>query len=229
MPNLLSDLRIWLSSKWRLFELRCTHPDSHVHRGVHVDRRSTLGRSIVLFPRASIISSAIGDYTYVQQDSQVVGTDIGKFCSIGMEVQIGLPAHALDMASTHPAFYLRETPIPRTFSATDKISMGKRTVIGHDVWIGQRAMLMGGVSVGTGAVIGAGALVTRDVPPYAIVAGAPARPMRYRFDEALRVRLLASPCWDMPDNWLAAHVDDFVDPIRLLRAMEREPVLGAIL
>ena len=81
-------------------------------------------------------------------------------------------------------------------------------------------MIMSGVTVGTGAIIGAGSIVTKDVPPYAIVVGAPARLLRYRFDEELINRLLASKWWEMSDNWLEAHVDQFLDPIRLLAALD---------
>lgn len=114
-------------------------------------------------------------YIY-SKNSVVVNAIIGKFCSIAAGVNIGLGQHPVEYVSTHPSFYSVSQPIAKTYSGSDLFEPFKgRINIGHDVWIGQNVLVMDGLKIGTGAIIAAGAVVTKDVPPYAIVAGVPAR------------------------------------------------------
>ena len=209
----------------KTYLLRCRFKESILHDDVLVDAHSKLGRYNVLFNRVCLVDSSIGDHTYVQQDSQIISATIGKFCSIGMRVNIGLPRHAIETASSHPIFYLKNTPLAKTYCVQDKMDVMRHTIIGHDVWIGQSAMVMGGVRIGTGAVIGAGAVVTKDVPDYGIVVGVPAKILRYRFEASTRQRLLASKWWEMSEEWLQLHVDNFLVPEDLLVQLEKNPVL----
>ncbi len=135
----------------------------------------------------------IGAMSYLRGECELANVShIGRFCSIGNGVQIGQDraGHPLDWLSTHPFAHAVESLHYSSNLAP--------AVIGHDVWIGRDAMIMEGVSVGTGAVIAARALVTHDVPPYAIVAGTPARIIRYRHDECLAGELLDSQWWHLP-------------------------------
>lgn len=146
-------------------------------------------------------SLRIGAMTYIRSESELLNiTEIGRFCSISNNVILGQErggrGHLLEGVTTSPFQLEMETSIAE---GNEDLSPG--TVIGHDVWIGRDAMIMEGVTIGTGAVIGARALVTRDVPAYAIVAGNPARIIRYRHPPELALRLLESCWWDIdPDE-----------------------------
>jgi hypothetical protein len=126
--------------------------------------------------------------------------------------------HPLEpFVSTHPIFYLRGPFAPWNLATRNYRSEYQPTTVGNDVWIGLRAAIRDGAVVGDGAVIAAGAIVTRDVPPYAIVAGVPARIIRYRFTPAIIRSLLAFKWWDRDEPWLRANWLRFHDVERLLR------------
>lgn len=122
-------------------------------------------------------------------------TKIGSFCSIAANVVIGAASHPVDWLSTHPIQY---NGIFRDHFSTElnHNTGNQNTIIGNDVWIGANVCIKEGVTIGDGAVIGAGAVVTKDVPPYAIMIGSPARILRYRFDESTIQRLLESKWWE---------------------------------
>jgi acetyltransferase-like isoleucine patch superfamily enzyme len=140
----------------------------------------------------------IGDYSYANRGAILFSGTIGKFCSIAHYALIGPENHPVDHLSTAPVLYsgaLLGTP-----SGWEEFT--SPPVIGSDVWIGANAVVMQGVTIGHGAIVGAGAVVTRDVAPYTIVGGVPARPIRARFDEATIGGLLESSWWDLPADEL---------------------------
>lgn len=134
----------------------------------------------------------IGAHTYIRSDSLLsLVSSIGRFCSIGSDVVIG------QEKNTHPTDWLSSHPFQYTDTALGYTPKIDHAVIGHDVWIGHSAMILEGVTVGTGAIVATRAVVTRDVPSYAVVAGVPAKIVRYRHPPEMIERLLRSEWWNL--------------------------------
>lgn len=218
--SLFHDIRIYLGKTRNLARVRRKHPTCTIRPDSHVCEDSILGGYNYIGHGAVILRASLGAHTYVQKGSVIIHADVGKFCSIAAGVCITLGGHPLTHASTHPAFYSCTQPLGKSFCDADEFEpFGVRTRIGHDVWIGQGATILDGVDVGTGAVVACSAVVTKDVPPYAIVGGVPAKVIRYRFDAGMRQRLLASAWWDLPDADLQAMRGSFKEPEVFLRTM----------
>lgn len=163
-----------------------------------VDRSTEFGGHNKVYGHVYLSNSALGRLSYVGPHSVIANSDIGAFCSIGPEVRIGPGFHPTTWLSTHPAFYSTAMQTSYSFVTDMKYTESKRTLVGNDVWIGARAILMDGVQIGDGAVIAAGAVVTKDVPPYAIVGGVPARLLRMRFEASVISELLDWKWWTLP-------------------------------
>lgn len=160
----------------------------------------------------SVFSGQLGRYSYLGEDCRI-NAKIGKFCSIGQRVvTVGGTHPTRTWVSVHPAFYSDAKQCGTSFvSKTLFEEATPPAVIGNDVWIGAGAMLVGGVTVGNGAVIAAGAVVTKDVPPYTVVGGVPAKEIRRRVDAETAERLEKTAWWDWPDARLQENCADFVD------------------
>jgi phosphonate metabolism protein (transferase hexapeptide repeat family) len=170
-----------------------------------------LGRYTEVGARTSLIEVELGDYSYIGGDGDAIYASIGKFCSIAAHVRINPGDHPMQRISQHHFSYRASAYFD---GAEDDAAFfawrrSRPVSIGHDVWIGHGAILLAGRSIGNGAVIGAGSVVTRDVPAYAIVAGVPAKPIRRRFPQELASRIEALAWWDWDHGRLRQALDDF--------------------
>lgn len=141
--------------------------------------------------------TSLGTGTYANA-ARLNSAVAGRFCSIGFDAIVGVGEHPLDRISSHPLFYSSSNPLGVAWVGDNSFSEVQSVHIGSDVWIGARAIVLGGVKIGSGAVIAAGALVTKEVPPYAVVAGVPAKVIRFRFDDEVIAALLDLRWWDAP-------------------------------
>ena len=167
-----------------------------------IDHESMVDKKAKIYRKTKIFRSKIDSYTYVAPNTTIICTDIGKFCSIAEHCSIGLAKHSLRNISTSPIFTSHNNALNIKWTTKQSFEEYSRTVIGNDVWIGARVIIMGGVKIGNGAVIGAGSIVTKDVPDYAIVVGVPARTIKYRFNQPLINKLIEIGWWDKSDDEL---------------------------
>jgi phosphonate metabolism protein (transferase hexapeptide repeat family) len=188
----------------RLGETPSVHPTANV-------TDSALGRFVELGEGVRVLNSTIGDYSYAERFCDIANASIGKFVNIASFVRIGATDHPMHRASLHhflyrSSWYWDDTEDDAAFFAH---RAARRATIGHDTWLGHGAMVMPEVTVGDGAVVAAMAVVTRDVAPYAIVAGVPAREVKRRFAPAVAERLMALGWWDWDHARLRAALADF--------------------
>lgn len=158
-----------------------------------------------------ITHSRIGNYSYCDRYCDIANATVGMFANIASFVRIGATDHPLDRASLHHFMYRSAAYWPDAQDDADWFEKrrARRAVIGHDTWIGHNAQIKPEVTLGHGAVVASGAVVTRDVPAYAIVAGVPARVIRMRLPEDLAARMIALAWWDWDHALLRAALDDF--------------------
>lgn len=162
----------------------------------------------------------IGKYSYIGNNSFVSDTDIGCFTSISTDCYIGGTSHPTDWVSTSPVFHKWENIMKKNF-ARHEFEIFKRTTIGNDVWIGNRVMIKAGVKIADGAVIGMGSIVTKDIGPYEIWAGNPARLIRKRFDDETIDAFEKMKWWEWDDNTIEKYADKFTVPSELIEAWKR--------
>jgi len=181
-----------------------------VHEGARVTA-CRLGRYTEVGARTILLETELGDYSYIVQDGEVAYTTIGRFCSLASHVRINPGNHPMERASQAHFTYRAGAywPEEKDEDAFFDRRRAQPVAIGHDVWIGHGAIVLPGRRIGTGAVVGAGAVVTRDVAPYTIVVGNPARPVRERFPAAITQRMQALAWWDWDHERLRRALPDF--------------------
>jgi acetyltransferase-like isoleucine patch superfamily enzyme len=201
------------SLKSRFTAAAATNQKLNYHTGKHTNiQASEISPYTSIGDHCYLFRSVIKDYTYLASNINVMNATIGKFCSIAQGVSISLGKHpSSKFVSTHPAFFSVNKQAGFTFATDNHFAEMGNTTIGNDVWIGTNAIIMDDIIIGDGAIVGAGAIVTKNVAPYAIVAGNPAKIIRYRFDADEISFLLTFQWWEKDINWIKANYHQFHD------------------
>jgi acetyltransferase-like isoleucine patch superfamily enzyme len=171
-------------------------------KGIVFIRNSTFGKNNLV--HASMIQNcAIGDYTYISKNTYLKNCVIGKYCCIAPNVAIGYGEHPTNtFVSVHPVFYANTNFLGYTFGKENYFEEHHKTTIGNDVWVGANVIIKGGVKIGNGAIVAAGAVVTKDVADYTIVGGVPAKLIKARFEQDEISFLQDYKWWDKDFDFL---------------------------
>ena len=164
------------------------------------------------------INSSLGDFSYICEYSDIIYTEIGKFSNIAAYCRINPGNHPMERPSLHHFTYrckqfgFMDNDYPEFFNWRSI----QKVIIGHDTWLGHGVIVMPGVTIGNGAVIGSGAVVTKNIPPYTIAAGIPAKVVRPRFPQEIASKIIKTAWWDWPFEKIKENLEDFKDIRRFL-------------
>ena len=184
---------------------------------------SEVGINNFIGSNSSLVRSKLGNYSYISKNSTIFNAEIGKFCSIAENVSIAGGVHPTQtFVSTHPVFYSIKKQCGITF--TDKNYFNEfteRIVIGNDVWIGKNTIILNNTKIGDGSIIAAGSVVTKDVPPFSIYGGVPAKKIKDRFSQQQISILSEDRWWDKDESWLRKNyllmhdITDYINHLKL--------------
>ncbi|MBD1395399.1 CatB-related O-acetyltransferase [Mucilaginibacter glaciei] len=208
--NPLGQYLSWLKCKgW----YQINHWGQHLRIG-YLSRISnvTFGRYNIVGEHCMLINCSMGDFSYVNSYSYVLNAAIGRYCSIGPNVKIAPGKHPTSVfVSTHPVTFNNQVNMLRNYCKEEKFRNYSPVTIGNDVWIGANAIIIDGVNIADGAIIAANSLVTKDVGPFEIVGGTPAKFIKKRFDDDQIICLLETSWWDKDEEWVQKNISKFWD------------------
>lgn len=171
---------------------------------------SVLGNNVKIYDHTVVVFSRIGNNSYLSRNTSVHKLTMGKYCSVGQDVLIGIGIHPTNYLSTSPIFYaVTKYNTFQTYSNIQFFEEYKEVVIGNDVWIGTRVMILDGVTIGNGAIVAANSVVTKNVEPYSIVGGTPAKHIKYRFSAQKINEIQDMNWWDWPEEKIKESIDLF--------------------
>lgn len=180
---------------------------SHISFFAFWDYKTVFSNKVLLAPLTRLNNVEIGDFTRIKPLCNIFHAKIGKYCSIAKGVKIGLGRHPTNLISTNSIFYKSGiySHWKREIGFVEEVEVS----IGNDVWIGLESIVLDGVKIGDGAIIGARSLVTKDVPPYAIAVGMPAKVIKYRFEQDVINRLLEIKWWNLSEDEISTKLPLF--------------------
>ena len=184
-----------------------------------INKKSKFSKNVAIEGPGRIYNSTIGKYSYIGKNSIICDTQIGSFCSIGDSCYTGPGKHPIYSVSSSPVFYSKNNVFRKAFYQRT-IEEYERTIIGNDVWIGTHVFIKSGVKIGHGCIIGAFAVVTKDVEPYTVMGGNPARIIRKRFSDDIIDDLLKSEWWNFDDTKIKDISHAFESPSKFIKLLK---------
>lgn len=184
-------------------------------------KNSNLHRTSRVASKSHLVGVFLGKYSYIGNNCTVLNTDIGNYCSVADNTVVGGASHPINWVSSSPVFHEGKNILRKNFS-THRYHTTKKTKIGHDVWIGNNCLIKSGVEIGNGAIIGMGSVLTKNVGPYEIWAGNPAKFVRKRFDNDVIDTLQKSNWWLWSDNEIESYAHSFHKPKEFFKSYEKE-------
>ena len=211
-------IRRFLVGCWRHYKrIIFRYHNVAIDYGVEFNPQTKIGEFVWIHHHTNIKDSVVGGHTYIQYNCGLERCSIGSFCSLGDNIKVLSATHPTkDFVSTSPVFYSSARQCLTSYTNQNLFDEYRRVkgyscIVGNDVWIGSNVVILGGVTIGHGAIVAAGSVVNKDVPPYSIVAGVPAKIIRYRFTESQIKQLLDDPWWEKSDKWIHKHSKYFVN------------------
>lgn len=182
-------------------------------------KNSEIHRTSKIGSGSQVVGTRMGKYSYCGYDCKLLYTEIGNFCSIADNVVIGGAGHPIERVSSSPCFHQGKNILNTNFSKEPYTSF-KKTKIGNDVWIAEGCKIKAGISVGNGAVIAMGSVVTKNIPAYEVWGGVPARCIKKRFSLEIAEQIEKVQWWDWEDKKIHQYACDFVDPEQFIKKIK---------
>lgn len=210
------DILAPIKGLWRWYHrVKLRKKNIYIDRTARFDQNTVFEYNTKLGKHVWVSGCSIGCNTYISRGGSLPNCSIGRYCSIGPNVHVVVPTHPTNtFVSTSPVFYSTAKQCGASYVNKNKFQEqlsvdGRGVIIGNDVWLGQGVTLIGGIRVGDGAIVAMNAVVTKDVPPYTIVGGVPAKIIKKRFNDDQINALIKADWWNKPEKWIVEHADDF--------------------